>query len=47
MMSVSIFVSCLGITDLVNKIEITANLIKLLHFEIFISVPLKKFYLNM
>jgi hypothetical protein len=34
MMLVSIFVSRLGITDLVNKID--TNLIKLFHFEIYI-----------
>ncbi len=36
MMPISIFVSRLGITDLVNKIKIDTNLIKLFHFEIYI-----------
>ena len=36
MMSVSIFVSPLDITDLVNKIKIHTNLKKLFHSEIFI-----------
>jgi len=34
MMPVSIFVSRFGITDLVNKIRIYTNLIKLFYFEI-------------
>ncbi len=34
-MHVSIFVYRLGITDLVNKIEIQINLIELFHFEIY------------
>ena len=35
MMRVNIFVSRLGINDLVNKIKIHTNLIKLFRFEIF------------
>ena len=35
MMSVSIFVGCLGITDFVNEIKIDTNLIKIFNFEIF------------
>ena len=42
MMPVSIFVSRLGITDLVNKIQIYTNLIKSFHFEIYIIVFLFK-----
>ena len=36
MIPISIFVSCLGITDLVNKIKNYTHLIKLFHFEIYI-----------
>ena len=42
MMPVSIFVSRLGITDLVNKIQIYTNLMKLFHFEIYIILVLFK-----
>ena len=35
MMPVSIFVSRFGITDLVNRIKIHTNLIKLFNFEIY------------
>jgi hypothetical protein len=45
MMPFSIFVSRLGITDLINKIKIYANLIKLFHFEIFIILLLKQVHL--
>ncbi len=46
MMLFSIFVSHLGITDLVNKIKIYTNLIN--HFLIYIILfPFKKVYLNM
>ena len=43
MMPVSIFVSRLGIIDLVNKIKIYTKLIKLIHFEIHIILFLFKF----
>ena len=42
MMPVSIFVSRLGITDLLNKAKIYTNLIKLFHFEIYIILFLFK-----
>jgi len=42
MMYVCIFVSRLGITDLVNKIKINTNLIKLFHFEIYVILFLFK-----
>jgi len=45
MMPISIFVSRLGITDLVNKIKIDTNLIKLFHFEIYIILFLFKSYI--
>ena len=41
-MPLSIFVSRLGITDLVNKIKIYTNLIKLFHFEIYIILYILK-----
>ena len=37
-MPLSIFLSRLGITDLVNKIKIYTNLIKLFHFETYILI---------
>ena len=37
MMLVSIFVSGLGITDLVNKIKFYTNLSKLFRFEIYVN----------
>ena len=42
MMTVSIFVSRLGITDLVNKIKIYTNLIKWYQFEFYIILFLFK-----
>ena len=39
-MPVDIFVSRLGITDLVNKMKMCTSLIKLLHFEIYIILLL-------
>jgi len=42
MMSFSIFESRLGIIDLVNKIKINTDLIKLFHFEIYINFFLQK-----
>ncbi len=42
MMPVRIFVTRLSITDLVNRIEIYTNLIKLFHFEIYIIFLLFK-----
>jgi hypothetical protein len=42
MMSASILVSRLGITDLVNKTKIYTNLMKLFHFEIYIVLFLFK-----
>jgi len=42
MMPISIFVSRLGITDLVNKIKINTSLIKLFNFEIHTILPLFK-----
>jgi len=36
MMRVSLFVSRLGITDLVNKIQIYTNFIELFRFEIYV-----------
>ena len=41
-MSVCIFVSHLGITDLVNKTKIYTSLIQLFHFEIYIILFLFK-----
>ncbi len=41
MMSFSIFESRLGIIDLVNKIKINTDLIKLFHFEIYIKLMKK------
>ena len=41
-MPVSLFVSHLGITDLLNKIKIYTNFIKLFHFEIYIILFLFK-----
>jgi hypothetical protein len=45
MMPVSIFVSCLGITDFVNKIKIYTNLMKLFHSEIYIILFLFKSFI--
>ena len=45
MMHVSIFVSRLCITDLVNEIKIHTNLIKLFNFEIYIILVLFKSFL--
>ena len=41
------FVSRLGITDLVNKIKMYSNLIKLFNFEIYVSVHTDLFFFSM
>jgi hypothetical protein len=46
MMLVSIFVSRLGITELVNKIKNLTNLIILFHFEIYMVKFLSHFSVN-